>query len=38
LPQEVIMAQVAVMVEVLVRQLLRRAQEVMRRQPAVNTG
>jgi hypothetical protein len=38
LTQEVIAAQLAVMFEYLLRQLLKRAQDVMRRQVAVNTG
>lgn len=36
--QEVIAAQLAVMFEYLLRQLLKRAQDVMMRQPFVNTG
>lgn len=36
--QEVIAAQLSVMFEYLLRQLLKRTQEVMRRQPFVNTG
>ena len=38
LAQEVIAAQLTVIIEYLARQLLKRAQDVMRRQVAVNTG